>query len=117
MKKFFCVLCGICLFYMGYAQEKEVKAVIETNLGNMIVKLYNDTPNHRDNFVRLAKAGHYDGSLFYRVIKNFVIQGGSSDSKKAIKGAATMSPRTRIPPKMTPTPSSQIVRRALLPTP
>ena len=57
MKKFFCVLCGICLFYMGYAQEKEVKAVIETNLGNMIVKLYNDTPNHRDNFVRLAKAG------------------------------------------------------------
>ena len=86
MKKFFCVLCGICLFYMGYAQEKEVKAVIETNLGNMIVKLYNDTPNHRDNFVRLAKAGHYDGSLFYRVIKNFVIQGGSSDSKKAIKG-------------------------------
>lgn len=73
---------------MGYAQEKEVKAVIETNLGNMIVKLYNDTPNHRDNFVRLAKAGHYDGSLFYRVIKNFVIQGGSSDSKKAIKGAA-----------------------------
>ena len=88
MKKFFCVLCGICLFYMGYAQEKEVKAVIETNLGNMIVKLYNDTPNHRDIFVRLAKAGHYDGSLFYRVIKNFVIQGGSSDSKKAIKGAA-----------------------------
>ena len=88
MKKFFCVLCGICLFYMGYAQEKEVKAVIETNLGNMIVKLYNDTPNHRDNFVRQAKAGHYDGSLFYRVIKNFVIQGGSSDSKKAIKGAA-----------------------------
>ena len=88
MKKFFCVLCGICLFYMGYAQEKEVKAVIETNLGNMIVKLYNDTPNHRDNSVRLAKAGHYDGSLFYRVIKNFVIQGGSSDSKKAIKGAA-----------------------------
>lgn len=88
MKKFFCVLCGICLFYMGYAQEKEVKAVIETNLGNMIVKLYNDTPNHRDNFVRLAKAGHYDDSLFYRVIKNFVIQGGSSDSKKAIKGAA-----------------------------
>lgn len=85
MKKFFCVLCGICLFYMGYAQEKEVKAVIETNLGNMIVKLYNDTPNHRDNFVRLAKAGHYDGSLFYRVIKNFVIQGGSSDSKKPLR--------------------------------
>ena len=54
----------------------------------MIVILYNDTPNDRDNFVRLAKAGHYDGSLFYRVIKNFVIPGGSTDRQKAIKGAA-----------------------------
>jgi len=68
------------------AQEKEVKAVIETNLGNMTVKLYNDTPKHRDNFIRLAKAGHYDGTLFYRVIRDFVIQGGSSDSRNAIKG-------------------------------
>lgn len=68
------------------AQEAETLAVIETNLGNMKVKLYNDTPLHRDNFIRLAKAGHYDGTLFYRVIKNFVIQGGSSDSKNAIPG-------------------------------
>lgn len=68
------------------AQEKETIAVIETNLGNMTVKLYNDTPKHRDNFIRLAKAGQYDGTLFYRIIKNFVIQGGSSDSRNAIKG-------------------------------
>ena len=71
-----------------FSQEKEVKAVIETNLGQMVVRLYNDTPNHRDNFVRLAKMGHYNGTLFYRVIKDFVIQGGSSDSKNAIKGQA-----------------------------
>ena len=96
MKKFFCVLCGICLFYMGYAQEKEVKAVIETNLGNMIVKLYNDTPNHRDNFVRLAKAGHYDGSLFYRVIKNFVIQGGSSDRYRCGNQTGALSQKRSI---------------------
>ena len=69
-----------------YAQEKEVMALIETNLGNMKIKLYNDTPKHRDNFVRLAKAGHYDGTLFYRVIRNFMIQGGSSDSRNAIAG-------------------------------
>ena len=46
-----------------HAQEKEVMALIETNLGNMKIKLYNDTPIHRDNFIRLAKAGHYDGTL------------------------------------------------------
>ena len=43
----------------------------------MKIKLYNDTPIHRDNFIRLAKAGHYDGTLFYRVIKNFMIQGAN----------------------------------------
>ena len=60
------------LFYMGYAQETEVKAVIETNLGNMIVKLYNDTPNHRDNFVpSWPKPDTMTAGLFYRVIKNF----------------------------------------------
>lgn len=69
-------------------QEKEVMALIETNMGTMKVKLYNDTPKHRDNFIRLAKSGHYDGTLFYRVIKDFVIQGGSSDSKNAIAGQA-----------------------------
>lgn len=50
MKKFFCVLCGICLFYMGYAQEKEVKAVIETNLGNMIVKIIQRHPQPPGQF-------------------------------------------------------------------
>lgn len=79
-------LCIFCLSLGSFAQEKEVKAIIETNLGNITVKLYNDTPQHRDNFIRLAKAGHYNGTLFYRVIKNFVIQGGSSDSRNAIKG-------------------------------
>ena len=88
MKKLIIFICSCCWILNGFTQEKEVKAVIETNLGNMTVKLYNDTPTHRDNFIRLAKAGHYDGTLFYRVIKNFVIQGGSSDSRKAIKGQA-----------------------------
>lgn len=74
MKKLIIFICSCCWILNGFTQEKEVKAVIETNLGNMTVKLYNDTPTHRDNFIRLAKAGHYDGTLFYRVIKNFVIR-------------------------------------------
>lgn len=69
-----------------HAQTEEIQAVIETNMGNMKIKLYNDTPHHRDHFIRLAKSGQYDGTLFYRCIKNFVIQGGSSDSRGAIKG-------------------------------
>lgn len=88
MRKVISFMCALCVTVGGFAQEKEVKAIIETNLGNMVVKLYNDTPKHRDNFIRLARAGHYDGTLFYRVIKNFVVQAGSSDSRKAIKGQA-----------------------------
>lgn len=88
MKKWMIGLTALLLSVGSFAQEKEVMALIETNLGNIKIKLYNDTPLHRDNFIRLAKAGHYDGTLFYRVIKNFVIQAGSSDSKNAIRGQA-----------------------------
>ena len=70
------------------SQEKEPVVLIETNMGNLKAKLYNDTPLHRDNFIRLAKSGHYNGTLFYRVVKNFVVQGGSSDSRNAIAGQA-----------------------------
>lgn len=70
------------------SQEKEHIVMIETSLGNMTFKLYNDTPRHRDNFIRLAREGQYDGTLFYRVMKNFMIQGGSSDSRNARPGQA-----------------------------
>ena len=56
---------------------------IETTKGVMKVKLYNETPLHRDNFVKLAKEGYFDGLLFHRVIKDFMIQGGDPDSRKA----------------------------------
>ena len=68
------------------AQEKERTVVVETSMGDMTFKLYNDTPGHRDNFIRLAQAGQYDGTLFYRVIKEFMIQGGSEDSRNAQPG-------------------------------
>ena len=71
--------------YIINAQTHEV--LIKTTLGDITVMLYDDTPIHRDNFMRLVNAGHYDGSLFYRVVKDFVVQGGSSSSKRAAKGS------------------------------
>ena len=85
LKRLFVLFCVGVAFVFAQAQTHEV--LIETNLGNMTVMLYDDTPNHRDMFMRLVNSGHYDGTLFYRVIKDFVVQGGSSSSKKAIKGS------------------------------
>ena len=59
---------------------------IQTTLGDIVVRLYDETPLHRDNFLKLAKEGYYDGTLFHRVIKDFMIQGGDPDSKGAPAG-------------------------------
>lgn len=59
---------------------------IKTSKGDIIVRLYDETPQHRDNFIRLAAEGYYDGTLFHRVIKDFMIQGGDPDSKGAPAG-------------------------------
>ena len=60
------------------AQQKETVVVIETNYGTIKAKLYNDTPLHRDNFIKLVNEGWYNGSPFHRVINNFMIQGGQN---------------------------------------
>jgi len=60
---------------------------IVTSLGTIRIKLYNETPKHRDNFVKLATEGYYDGVLFHRVIKDFMIQTGDPDSKNATPDA------------------------------
>ena len=59
---------------------------IQTTLGEIKVKLYNETPLHRDNFIKLVKEGFYNNSLFHRVIKNFMVQGGDPDSIGAPSG-------------------------------
>ena len=63
--------------------SKEKLVEIKTDLGTMIVKLYDSTPLHRDNFVKLVKQGFYDSLLFHRVIQGFMIQGGDPQSKYA----------------------------------
>ena len=63
--------------------EKRTLVKLETTMGNIIVALYNETPKHRDNFIKLVKEGVYDSTLFHRVIKQFMIQAGDPDSKNA----------------------------------
>ena len=63
-------------------------ALISTDFGDMKVKLYNSTPQHRDNFIKLANEGYYDGTLFHRVISGFMIQGGDPDSRGAAPGVS-----------------------------
>lgn len=57
--------------------------LIKTSLGDIRVRLYDETPQHRDNFLKLAREGFYNGTIFHRVIKNFMIQGGDPNSKDA----------------------------------
>lgn len=69
-------------------KKKDRKRDIElsTTEGTIILRLYDSTPLHRDNFLRLVKSGYYDSILFHRVIKNFMIQAGDPNSKKAEPG-------------------------------
>ena len=66
--------------------EKEVVMVVETTMGTVEFKLYNETPKHRDNFIKLADEHFFDGLLFHRVIDGFVIQGGDPNSRNAEPG-------------------------------
>lgn len=67
-------------------KDKSIRVKITTDSGVIIVKLYDSTPLHRDNFVKLVKEGFYDSLMFHRVIPMFMIQGGDPTSKKAPEG-------------------------------
>ena len=86
MRRLFSLL-ALCLMVFAslpiQAQDKETLVLIETDKGKIKVKLYNDTPLHRDNFLKLVKEHRYDGLLFHRVIKQFMIQAGDINSKDA----------------------------------
>ena len=90
MKKLF-TLALLLTTVTAFAKAPKNQYVrIKTSYGECIIRLYNETPKHRDNFIKLTKSGFYNGTLFHRVIQNFMIQGGdpdSKDTKKATPGA------------------------------
>lgn len=84
MNRISLILILILFSLQSVAQSTIVE--ISTNFGDMKFRLYDDTPKHRDAFIELAEEGYYDGTLFYRVIQDFLIQGGSASSKNAPQG-------------------------------
>jgi cyclophilin family peptidyl-prolyl cis-trans isomerase len=81
------LICLTAIIMLISCGDKERTALISTQYGDIKVKLYNETPQHRDNFVKLVEQGFYDGTLFHRIIKEFMIQGGDPNSKNAQPGA------------------------------
>lgn len=77
------LLLGFSFKPFNNSGSDTIKVLIVTDFGAIKIKLYNETPLHRDNFVKLIKAHYYDSLMFHRIIQNFVIQGGDPDSKHA----------------------------------
>lgn len=88
MKKLLTLFLSLCFVSSFAAKPKNQYVKIITSKGEVIIKLYNETPLHRDNFLKLAKEGFYNGTIFHRVIKEFMIQGGDPDSKDATPEAS-----------------------------
>lgn len=92
MKKIFYIAFLFCLLSCSATKKASViegqknRVMLTTDYGTMVLKLYDKTPLHRDNFVKLVKQHFFDSLLFHRVIKDFMIQGGDPESKNAKKG-------------------------------
>lgn len=79
-------ICFITTIGLLSCSDSKTYAEIETDFGTMTVELYNSTPLHKENFVKLANEGFYDGLIFHRVIQGFMIQGGDPNSRDAAPG-------------------------------
>ena len=96
---------GCCLVGKASAQTSTTEVLLETTAGNIRIALYDETPQHRDNFLKITKMGTYDSLLFHRVIKDFMIQSGDINSKYAQPGQLlgtgdydyTQEPEFRLP--------------------
>ncbi len=95
MKKLlFCILCSAGLLSLSHAQtdstikkkDRKKDVLLQTSMGDIVIRLSDSTPLHRDNFLKLVKTGFYDSLLFHRVMKGFMIQGGDPNSKNAPAG-------------------------------
>ncbi len=85
---FLSIITLIVIAFSSCSSKTEGTIVlIQTDLGDIKIKLYDETPKHRDNFIKLVKEGYLDSTLFHRVIRDFMIQGGDPDSKHAEAGA------------------------------
>lgn len=90
MKYLILLLATLLSPFHGMAQVLDTlrhEVVLETSMGNVRIVLHNETPLHRDNFLKLVREGYYDGNLFHRVISSFMIQTGDSTSRHAQPGA------------------------------
>jgi peptidyl-prolyl cis-trans isomerase B (cyclophilin B) len=99
------LLLSIVLLSTTCAQEKKAAIVtIKTSYGDMVAILYDETPKHKENFIKLAKEHFFDSLLFHRVMQNFMIQGGDPSSKKAAPGAhlGNGGPGYQIPAEFNP---------------
>lgn len=84
MQRIFLIVIAVSVFLVtGCAQKTDHVVTIKTRFGDMIAILYDETPQHKQNFLKLAREGYYDSLLFHRVIEGFMIQGGDPDSKNA----------------------------------
>src|ERR1700754_1825391 len=87
MNKLFTLVLLCFVANLAFARAPKNQYIrIKTSYGQCIIRLYNETPKHRDNFIKLTKQGFFNGTLFHRVIQNFMIQGGDPDSKNAKPG-------------------------------
>ena len=86
MKKPRLLIVALALLVFVPVMGQSKKVMLETTAGNILLTLYDDTPKHRDNFLKLVDEQFYDSLLFHRVIKNFMIQGGDPDSRHAEPG-------------------------------
>lgn len=107
IKRLFILSISIIVLVTGCAQKNDKRdfvVTIKTSEGAMIAILYDDTPKHKENFVKLAKEGFYDNLIFHRVISDFMIQGGDPNSKNAVQGQAlgTGGPGYTIPAEFNP---------------
>ena len=79
-------LCLLCLLLVTVTDARNRKVKIITSKGNIVVKLSDKTPLHRNNFIKLVKQRYYNGILFHRVIKEFMIQAGDDSTKQSVPG-------------------------------
>lgn len=77
-------VAGIMVFGLNSCKsDRHAEVLIETEYGNMTFRLYDETPKHKENFIKLVKENYYDGLLFHRIIEGFMVQGGDPDSRGA----------------------------------